>query len=64
MPGCARGICAVTLQVVVPRVGAFLSDVVVAFLCDLVVAFIYDLVGAFHCDFDFDIIFVTLVPSL
>ena len=53
MPGCARGICAVTLQVVVPRVGAFLSDVVVAFLCDLVVAFL--------CDLDFDIIFALLV---
>ena len=48
MPGCARGICAVTLQVVVPRV--------VAFLCDLV--------GAFLCDFDFDIISALLVPSL
>ena len=53
MPGCARGICAVTLQVVVPRV--------VAFLCDLVVAFLCDLVGAFLCDFDFDIIFALLV---
>ena len=53
MPGCARGICAVTLQVAIPRV--------VAFLCDLVVAFLCDVVGAFLCDFDFDIIFALLV---
>ena len=53
MPGCARGICAVTLQVAVPRV--------VAFLCDLVVAFLCDVVGAFLCDLDFDIIVAFLI---
>ena len=42
MPGCARGICAVTLQVAVPRVVAFLCDVVVAFLCD----FVFDIIFA------------------
>ena len=56
MPGCARGICAVTLQVVVPCVVAFLSDLVVAFLCDVVGSFLCDVVVAFLCDFDFDII--------
>ena len=61
MPGCARGICAVTLQVAVPRVVAFLCDVVVAFLCDLVGAFLCDVVVAFLCDIVFDIIFALLV---